>query len=95
MILQNAEDIGALIKERRIALKMDQEALAEKAGTSRKWVVEIEKGKAGAAIGLVLRTLRVLGVTLHTRNPDSHTGSPAKRSGVNLNDVIDSFKKRS
>jgi HTH-type transcriptional regulator/antitoxin HipB len=96
MILKTAVDIGALIKERRTALKLDQEALAQKAGTSRKWIVDIEKGKPGAAIGLVLLTLRALGVTLHSNNPQSRPNAhSAKSAGVNLNDVIDSFKRRS
>jgi transcriptional regulator with XRE-family HTH domain len=43
---------------------MDQAMLAEKAGTSRKWLIDAERGKPGASIGMLLRTLRVLDVAI-------------------------------
>ena len=96
MILKTPEDIGALIRERRTALGLDQEALARQAGTSRKWIVEIEKGKPGAAMGLVLRTLRVLGISLQSLESSSKTSSLASAPpAINLDDVIDSLKRRS
>ncbi|MGA8610517.1 MAG: transcriptional regulator, partial [Xanthobacteraceae bacterium] len=38
--------------------------LAKQVGVSRKWIIDAEKGKARAEIGLVLRTLDVLGLHL-------------------------------
>lgn len=61
MRVRTAADLGAFIRERRIKLGMGQSDLAEKAGTSRKWTVEVEQGKPRAEIGLVLRTLKTLG----------------------------------
>ncbi|MGH7298057.1 MAG: helix-turn-helix domain-containing protein, partial [Polyangiaceae bacterium] len=57
-------DLGALIRDRRRRLGLDQRALAERVGVSRQWIIEAEQGKPGAAVGLVLRTLQALGVTL-------------------------------
>ena len=43
---------------------MDQGSLARKVGVSRQWIVEAEKGKPRAEVGLMLRTLNALGVSL-------------------------------
>ena len=63
MRIRTATDLGAFIRERRTALGMDQVSLAKKAGTSRKWRVEVEQGKPGAEIGLILRTLKSLEIS--------------------------------
>jgi HTH-type transcriptional regulator/antitoxin HipB len=62
--LRTAKDLGAFIRERRRRLGLDQRALAERVGVSRQWIIEAEQGKPRAAIGLLLRTLDALGVTL-------------------------------
>jgi len=59
-------DLGALIRERRTRLGLDQSSLARKAGTSRQWLVALEKGKPRAEIGLILRTLEALNLSLTT-----------------------------
>ncbi len=71
MKVRTAADIGLAIRERRRAAGWDQEALARRAKVSRQWIVEIEKGKPRAEIGLVLRTLEALGldVSLATAGP--------------------------
>jgi transcriptional regulator with XRE-family HTH domain len=63
MRIRTATDLGAFIRERRTKLGMDQIELAKKAGTSRKWLVEVEQGKPGAEIGLILRTLKSLEIS--------------------------------
>jgi len=68
MVIRNSSDLGALIRDRRIKLGLDQISLAKKAGTSRKWFIEVERGKPRAEIGLILRTLKTLGVTLAVRD---------------------------
>ncbi len=62
--IRTPKDMGALIRDRRRSLRMDQAALAVRVGVSRQWVLEVEKGKPRAAMGLVLRTLEALGVAL-------------------------------
>jgi len=64
MLLRTPRDLGALIRDRRRKLGLDQRALAERIGVSRQWVVEIEKGKPRAELGLVLRALAALDVHL-------------------------------
>ena len=43
---------------------------------SRLWIVEVEAGKPGAALGLVLRTLDVLGVRLTAEEPKNKKSRP-------------------
>lgn len=64
MRLRTPADFGAAIREKRRALGLDQSTLARRVGVSRQWLIEVEKGKSRAAIGLVLRTLTTLGIAL-------------------------------
>jgi HTH-type transcriptional regulator / antitoxin HipB len=64
MRVRTPVELGALIRERRRALRLDQKTLAQKVGVSRQWIVEVEKGKPGAPIGLILRTIEALGIAL-------------------------------
>ena len=57
MRIRTPVDLGALIRERRKALRLDQKALAEKVGVSRQWIVDVEQGKPRLEIGLVLTSL--------------------------------------
>src|SRR5271157_154663 len=66
MRIRTPADLGALIRDRRIKLGLDQRSLAEKVGVSRQWIVEVEKGKPRAEIGLLLRTIDALGIQLMT-----------------------------
>jgi len=74
---------------------MDQAALAKKAGTSRKWLVEVEQGKPGAEIGLILRTLKSLEISIAVE-ADSPVETPSlgKAKAPDINSVLDSLKKR-
>lgn len=89
--IRTSSDLGALIRERRVNLGLDQISLAKKAGTSRKWLIEVENGKPRAQIGLILRTLKALGVMLAARDvPPAHAKTPTKT--VDIDRIIDSLK---
>jgi HTH-type transcriptional regulator/antitoxin HipB len=62
--VRSARDIGVAIRASRRRQRLGQAALAERAGVSRQWIIELEKGKSSAELGLVLRTLTALGVGL-------------------------------
>ena len=95
MRIRTATDLGAFIRERRIALGMDQISLAKKAGTSRKWLVEVEQGKPGAEIGLILRTLKSLEISIDLEADASvETRSQGNANAPDINSVLDSLKKR-
>jgi len=97
MLIRTPSDLGALIRERRIKLGLDQLTLAKKAGTSRKWLIEVENGKPRAEIGLILRTLKAVGITL--AESSATTDVPTKRTtstadAVDIDRVIDNLKRR-
>jgi HTH-type transcriptional regulator/antitoxin HipB len=96
MRIRSAADLGAFIRERRTRLGMDQIALAKKAGTSRKWLVEVEQGKPGAEMGLILRTLKSLEIPIDLEADSSVATPPAGNAKApDINSVLDSLKKRS
>lgn len=64
MQLRTPRDVGSMIRARRNSFGWDQQTLADRAGVSRLWVSEIERGKPGAQLDLVLRTLGALDVTI-------------------------------
>jgi len=64
MLVATPRDIGAAIKERRKQLGLGQAELAARAGVSRQWLIQVEGGKPGVALGLVLRLLNSLGMRL-------------------------------
>ena len=77
MRIRTPADIGALIRDRRLELGLDQRTLARKVGVSRQWVVAMEGGKPTAEIALVLRTIAALGIllTAHDDTPPENTAA--------------------
>jgi HTH-type transcriptional regulator/antitoxin HipB len=75
---------------------MDQVALAEAAGTSREWIIEVEQGKPRAEIELILRTLKTLGVSIELKaDPSLAAPSNSQPKAVDINSVLNALKKRS
>jgi y4mF family transcriptional regulator len=64
MLARTPADLGAVIRDRRKQLALDQAALARKIGVSRQWIIEIERGHPRAELGLVLRALDALDIRL-------------------------------
>lgn len=54
---------------------MTQAQLADAAGVSRRWLSSLEAGKSTAEIGLVLRTLDALGLSLDAHAEDDRPAS--------------------
>ena len=65
MRIRTPVELGALIRDQRTRLGLGQGALAEKVGVSRQWIAAVEKGKSRTEIGLILRTLTILGIRLN------------------------------
>ena len=64
MKIRNAKELGLLVRERRLELKLSQAMLAERVGVSRLWIGLLEQGKSSAHLGLALRTLQALAIDL-------------------------------
>src|SRR5579872_2968990 len=87
MHLYTPADIGAAIRDRRRTLGLDQRQLAARAGVSRKWIIDIEQGKGGAELRLVLRTLRALGLEIRLDPKEGARKRPAQRAPVIAPDI--------
>lgn len=91
MLLRNPLDLGAAIRDRRRQLNLDQSDLANQVGVSRKWVIDIEKGKPRAEIGLILRTLDALGLRLSV--DQASLVREEKIPGIALPDIDEVLKR--
>lgn len=60
----DAVALGEDIRRARKARQLTQKALADAVGVSRKFVIDLEAGHEGAALGLALRILHFLGMSL-------------------------------
>ncbi|OMC01031.1 transcriptional regulator [Mycobacterium sp. NS-7484] len=56
--------IGALFAERRIALRLTQQTLADLAGVSRSSIQSLERGAGSVKLGSVIEVADVLGLRL-------------------------------
>ena len=98
MLLRTPIDIGSAIRDRRRRLGLGQDELAARVGVSRKWIIDVEKGKPRAEIGLLLRTLDALG--LHVSIDGDEAPVAGKRSGgatvptVYIDRVLDSTRAK-
>jgi transcriptional regulator with XRE-family HTH domain len=69
MFVRSARTLGMLVREQRRRLGLTQAQLARRAGVSRQWLSGLERGREGAELGRVLRTLACAGVILKFEEP--------------------------
>lgn len=79
--------LGAVLRGRRRDLGLSQAEVASRAGVSRAWLSNVERGKPSAEVGLVLRLLGVLGLALQVSEP---VGSP----DIDLDEVLREYGRR-
>jgi HTH-type transcriptional regulator/antitoxin HipB len=91
MAIRTPADLGAVIREHRKLLGLDQAELAKRIGVSRQWVVGIERGRARAELGLVLRALDTLGLQLNAFLPNPR---PRKSAGPDIDAIVAAAKKK-
>lgn len=92
MRFRSPSELGAIIRERRRKLGLEQKTLAEQVGVSRQWIIDIEKGKPRAAVGLVLRTVNALGILLDASDePTRRLGRSA--SAPDIDAVVAAARK--
>ncbi len=63
--INNPEELGQYFFKERKNLKLTQKEISEFADVGRKFIIEIEKGKATAQLGKVFELLNSLGLELH------------------------------
>lgn len=89
MRIRSPRDIAAAVRGRRRDLDWSQSELAEKAGVSRKWISELEAGKARVELGLVLRVFDQLGLSIGVESTARRTTKT-----IDLKTVLDRHRGR-
>jgi HTH-type transcriptional regulator/antitoxin HipB len=64
MNVRTSRDLGAALRQARRRSGLTQEALAERVGVTRQWVVAVEAGRANPQLLSLLAVTEVLGLTL-------------------------------
>jgi HTH-type transcriptional regulator / antitoxin HipB len=92
MLIRTPAELGAIIRDRRKQLKLDQAAFAKRIGVSRQWVIEIERGHPRAELGLVLRAIDVLDIHLNAGIDQTDHRRPTVGT-VDIDDIVAKAKK--
>jgi HTH-type transcriptional regulator/antitoxin HipB len=92
MFVRTPADLGAVIRDRRKQLGLDQSTFAKRIGVSRQWVIGVERGHARAAMGLVLRAIDALGIRLDAGTEPTSRGSTA--AAVDINAIVAKAKRK-
>lgn len=90
MSIRTTADLGALVRERRVATGTTQADLARRAGVGRGFLVRLEQGHPGLEIGRVLAVLEALDLTI-TAPVAQESGGASAGSEALLNLVFDSL----
>lgn len=93
MQLRTAKDIGALIRDERKKQNLDQAELAERIGVSRRWVLQVEGGKPRAELGLVLKALDALGLTLSIDSAFGSRTGGAEIEPIDIDAIVDAARR--
>lgn len=64
MEIHSVRELAAVIRSLRQEKGWTQASLAREAGVGREWVIHLEKARPGVELGLVMSTLKALGVCL-------------------------------
>ncbi|MDC7787543.1 helix-turn-helix domain-containing protein [Rhodoplanes tepidamans] len=86
MLVRTPADLGAVLRDRRKHLDLDQATVAKRIGVSRQWVIEIERGHPRAELALVLRAIDVLGLRLDAAVGPAADHPPS--DGVDIDAIV-------
>ncbi len=92
MQIRTPQDIGAIVRESRQQAGLDQAELARRAGVSRQWLVEMERGKPRAEIGLILRVFNALGLHLQSGSAP-YVAGVAEAPGPDIDAIGDAARR--
>lgn len=81
----SAYALAHVAHERRLQLQLTQTELAERVGTTRRWIREFEAGKETAQVGVILRLFDALDLTIDV----SVRATPR----VDLDEVLDRYRR--
>lgn len=80
MRIDNSVDLGLYLRDERRRSGLSQESVAARAGTSRRWLSDLERGKATVEVGLILKVIFALGLMMEI--------APAPAPEIDLDEVL-------
>jgi len=95
-VIRTPREMGAVLREHRRRLNLSQAELADKIGTHRRWVLEVEQGKPGAAVGLVLQALLAVGARVIVEPAPGGVPREGAASGLHtdIDAVVEAARRR-
>lgn len=85
MRVRTGTEVGARVRSLRAQKGLSQSQVASQAGVSRKWLSELERGKATVSLDLLLRVVATLGGELDLR-------PQADRHDIDLGAIVDAHR---
>ena len=82
MEVQSVRELAAVIRSLRRNKRWSQATLAREAGVGREWIIHLEKARPTVELGLVMGTLKALGVRL------SIEAQAPVDSAIDLNQIL-------
>lgn len=95
MKIRRPNDVGAAVREARRTQGMNQTELATRLEVNRESVSRLESGDPGITLGIVLRALNVLGLSLaleHEAAPQARAAKPSEgkaRPRISIDEIVD------
>lgn len=91
--LRNPEQLGRLIRLRRLEKGLSQVALAALLGVERKWVIHLESGNSKAELGLILRALDALNLQASLSDKRSSPAKGGSSKSSRLDEVFNQLRR--
>ena len=90
MQIKDAASFGALVNKYRKQRGLTQENLSDIAGTGRRFIIDLEKGKDTLQLGNALRVAKALGIDIYGLKLTKSTKNELF-ADPNCNEIIDAF----
>lgn len=92
MLVRNARELGALLRDTRQRQRLTQEQVASRANVQRTWLSHLESGEGNPSLRSLLAVGAALGLTVDIRSSMDTAAPPADQDlppPVDLNQLLD------
>ena len=89
MLIRTPTELGAIIRDKRKRLKLDQSTLANRIGVSRQWLIDARAWSSARRVGPRTAGARRFGHSVSTQAADELTKNRSStKSGVDINAIV-------
>jgi HTH-type transcriptional regulator/antitoxin HipB len=94
MQAKSVRELGAVLREARVARGQTQRALADEINVTQSAISKVEKGYPGASIGLIFQMLRALDLPLTLGGAGAPSAPAPNDESVDLDAIADTGLRR-